>query len=94
MQSFLACDPRIKLLVQEKREGKASAINLFMQHASEKVLVLCSADLLPAGEVIEQLGPAGRPEIGMISCRPVPVNDPKTFMGFGVHLLWEPASPD
>ena len=25
----------------------------------------------------------------MTSCRPVPVNDPETFMGFGVHLLWE-----
>ena len=90
VQSFLARDPRIKLLVQEKREGKASAINLFMQHASEKVLVLCSADLLPAGEAIEQLvAPLADPEIGMTSCRPVPVNDPNTFMGFGVHLLWE-----
>ena len=84
-----ALEPRIRLLTQERREGKASAINLFMRQAKENVLVLCSADLLPAYDAIEKLvAPLADSEIGMTSCRPVPLNDPATFMGFAVHLLW------
>jgi len=30
----------------------------------------------------------GSSEVGMTSGRPVPVNDPNTFMGFAAHLLW------
>jgi cellulose synthase/poly-beta-1,6-N-acetylglucosamine synthase-like glycosyltransferase len=90
VRALIPLDSRISLLIQEKREGKASAINLFMRHAAEKVLVLCSADLLPEYDAIERLvAPLADPEMGMTSCRPVPVNDPTTFMGFGVHLLWE-----
>ncbi len=82
-------DPRIRLVVQPKREGKASAVNQFLAQAQEKIVVLCSADLLPESSTIEQLvAPFADPEIGMVTCRPVPVNDPATFMGFAAHLLW------
>ncbi|MCP4426486.1 MAG: glycosyltransferase [Chloroflexi bacterium] len=90
VRQFAASDSRIKLLIQEKREGKASAINLFIRHASEKVLLLSSADLLPEYDAMEKLtAPLADPEVGMTSCRPVPVNDRNTFLGFGVHLLWD-----
>lgn len=90
VREIAAGDGRIRLFIQEKREGKASAINLFMRHATEKVLVLSSADLLPAYEAVEKLvAPLADAEIGMTSCRPVPVNDPGTFMGFAAHLLWD-----
>ena len=90
IHEYAARVPRIRLLIQERREGKASAINLFMRHASQPVLILCSADVLPEVDAIEKLvAPLSDPDIGMTSCRPVPVNDPNTFMGFGVHLLWE-----
>jgi cellulose synthase/poly-beta-1,6-N-acetylglucosamine synthase-like glycosyltransferase len=89
-RDYAGRDGRIRLLVQERREGKASAINLFMRHASEKILVLCSADVLPEVDAVEKLvAPLADPELGMTSCRPVPVDDPATFMGYGVHLLWE-----
>jgi glycosyltransferase involved in cell wall biosynthesis len=82
-------DDRIRLLVQEKREGKASAINLYLKHQTERVLVLCSADLQPELDAIEKIAaPFSDPEMGMTSCRPVPVNDPNTFMGFAAHMLW------
>lgn len=82
-------DPRIRLLSQEKRMGKASAINDYLPQAREKVLVLCSADLLPETDAIERLvTPFGDPEVGMTSSRPVPVNDPSQFMGFAAHMLW------
>jgi poly-beta-1,6-N-acetyl-D-glucosamine synthase len=82
-------DPRINVLVQARREGKASAVNLFLSRAREPVLVLCSADLLPAPDTIEKVvTPFVDPEIGMTTCRPVPVNAPDRFMGFAAHLLW------
>jgi cellulose synthase/poly-beta-1,6-N-acetylglucosamine synthase-like glycosyltransferase len=85
-----AVDPRICLLSQPTREGKASAMNLFIGRARHDVLVLSSADLLPAEDAVERLvAPFADPEIGMTACRPQPVNDPTTFMGFAAHLLWD-----
>lgn len=90
VREYAASEPRISLLIQERREGKASAINLFLRHATQPILILCSADVLPETDAIEKLvAPLADVNIGMTSCRPVPVNDPATFMGFGVHLLWE-----
>ncbi len=83
-------DRRILLLVEPRRNGKASAVNLFLSHAREQVLVLCSADLVPAPDTLDQLlEPFAEPEIGMTACRPVPVNDPRTFLGFAAHMLWD-----
>ncbi|MCA9866588.1 MAG: glycosyltransferase [Anaerolineales bacterium] len=85
-----AADDRIRLISQPTREGKASAMNEFISQARCDVLVLSSADLLPAEDAIEQLvRPFADPEIGMTASRPVPVNDPATFMGFAAHLLWD-----
>jgi poly-beta-1,6-N-acetyl-D-glucosamine synthase len=83
-------DSRIRLISQEKRAGKAAAINDYLPKAQEKVLVLCSADLLPEPEAIERLvAPFVDPEVGMTSSRPVPVNDASQFMGYAAHLLWD-----
>jgi cellulose synthase/poly-beta-1,6-N-acetylglucosamine synthase-like glycosyltransferase len=83
-------DARICLLSQPRREGKASAMNLFIRSAGRDILVLSSADLLPAEDAIEHLvAPFADPELGMTASRPEPVNDPETFMGFAAHLLWD-----
>jgi len=83
-------DARIRLISQEKRLGKASAINDYLPKAQEKILVLCSADLLPEPEAIERLvAPFADPEVGMTSSRPVPVNDASQFMGYAAHMLWD-----
>lgn len=90
VQQVAARDPRVRLLVQEKREGKASAINLILRRSAEKVVVISSADLLPAADAIEKLvAPFVDSEVGITSCRPVPVDDPNGFMGFCTHLLWD-----
>jgi glycosyltransferase involved in cell wall biosynthesis len=81
---------RIRLLVQPRREGKASAMNLFMREAVEEVLVLSSADLQPAPDTLETLvAPFVDPEVGMTAAHPEPVNASTTFMGFAAHLLWD-----
>src|SRR2546421_12246766 len=38
-------EPRLRLCVQEKRQGKASAINLFLKEANSPIVVLLSADV-------------------------------------------------
>ncbi len=82
-------DRRVRLLVQSKREGKASAVNMYLNQTTEKIAVLCSADLMPEPDALERLlAPFADPEVGMTTARPVPVNDPKTFMGFAAHMLW------
>ena len=89
VQSWSARDRRIRLVVQPQRQGKASAVNRFLAEAQEDILIVSSADLLPAEDAIEQLVmPLADPEIAMTSCRPVPLNDPNCFMGFAAHLLW------
>jgi len=82
-------EPRVRLCVQEKREGKASAINLFLKQATSPIVVLIGADVIPEVSAIENLcAPFKDPKIGMVGWRPVPVNDSTTFMGHSVHLLW------
>ncbi|HEY1407676.1 MAG TPA: glycosyltransferase [Promineifilum sp.] len=84
-----AVDPRIRLISQPVREGKASAMNLFIGDAQCDILVLCSADLLPAETAIELLvEPFADPQVGLTASRPVPVNDQATFLGYAAHLLW------
>lgn len=89
VESYNGIDRRIKLIVQKKREGKASAVNLFLKKAIGEVLVLESADTMPGKSTIEKLvNPFLNPNIGMTGGRPVPTNDSRTFMGFVSHFLW------
>src|SRR5947208_6833828 len=59
-------EPRIRLCVQEKREGKASAINLFLKKATSLVVVLIGADVITEAFAIENpCAPFKDPKIGM-----------------------------
>ena len=44
VEDYASIDPRVKLIRQQVREGKSSAVNLFMREATGKVLVLVNAD--------------------------------------------------
>lgn len=90
VQKFAAENPRVQLLRQARREGKASAVNLLMRSTFSEVVVLQSADTLPLPDTIENLVRVmADPQVGMVGGHPVPTNDATTFMGYGVQLLWE-----
>jgi len=90
VREFEARDPRVRLITQDKRYGKASAVNLFLQSVRSEVIILESGDTLPAeGSIDALVRPFADPHVGMVGGRPVPVNREDTFMGFAVHLLWE-----
>jgi poly-beta-1,6-N-acetyl-D-glucosamine synthase len=89
VEGFSAQNPLVRLIRQAKREGKSSAINLFLKAAQSDILVVISGDVVPDQHTIERLVSAFRnPKIGATGGRPVPVNDTKSFMGYSVHLLW------
>ena len=89
IREFEEKDPRINLLSQALREGKASAINLFLAHASGDILILESADTVPEKGTLDRLiAPFEDPEIGMTGARPIPVNRKDNFIGFAVQLMW------
>ncbi|MBI0584486.1 MAG: glycosyltransferase [Methanomassiliicoccus sp.] len=82
-------DPRIRLLPQPVREGKNSAVNLFMSQASGDILVLVNADnVLMEGALQHLLEPFNDPQIGIVGGHPVPVNPRDNVPGFAVHMLW------
>lgn len=82
-------DPRVRLITQERRLGKASAINLFVSAAQSPVLLMVSADVLVTERTIDMLLRHFQdPGVGMVGGHPIPVNDETTFLGHSVHLLW------
>jgi cellulose synthase/poly-beta-1,6-N-acetylglucosamine synthase-like glycosyltransferase len=89
VRRYMQKDHRIKLLIQPQREGKASAINLFLDKASGEILILESADTVPGEDALKKLiAPFLDPKVGMTGARPIPVNSKDTFIGFTVHLMW------
>ncbi len=89
VREFEKRNPRIKLIVQKMREGKASAINVFLKHARGDICVIESADTVTEPDTIENLiRPFKDARIGMTGAHPIPTNSVRGFIGFCVHKLW------
>jgi biofilm PGA synthesis N-glycosyltransferase PgaC len=89
VNKFAQRDSRIKPLVQIRREGKASAINLFLDHATGEIIILESGDTIPDPETFQRLiEPFSDSNVGMTGAHPIPVNSKNTFVGFVVNLMW------
>ncbi|MCL4300992.1 MAG: glycosyltransferase [Anaerolineae bacterium] len=87
VQAFAAQDPRIKLFTQKKREGKTSAINVFLSHARADICVLESGDTIPHEDAIENMVRMfADPAVGMTGAHKVAVNTPEHVVGFLSHL--------
>jgi len=87
VRGFATKEPRIKLLTQDEREGKVSAVNLFLKHAQEEICVLESGDTLPGEDSVENLVNIFRdPQLGMAGAHKVPVNVPDHVIGYLSHL--------
>jgi biofilm PGA synthesis N-glycosyltransferase PgaC len=87
VREYMEQDERIQLFVQEKREGKTSAINVFLKHARHEVCVLESGDTIPHEDAIENMVRMFvDPAVGMTGAHKVPVNTPEHIIGFLSHL--------
>src|SRR6266702_7768033 len=82
-------EPRVHLIEQARREGKASAINCFIGVAQCPVLVMMSADVVVEDGALDALLRHFEDlAVGMVGAHPTPVNGVGTFLGHAVHLQW------
>ncbi|MGQ9554891.1 MAG: glycosyltransferase [Anaerolineae bacterium] len=87
VREYMAREPRISLYTQARREGKPSAVNVFLKHAREDICVVQSGDTLPRRDAIENLVKMFRdPSVGMTGAHKVPVNTPDHIVGYLSHL--------
>lgn len=83
-------DHRVRLVRQERREGKNSAVNEFMREAKGDVLVLVNADnIVEKGSLNALVSPFKDETIGVAGGHPLPVNSKRTIIGFAVFMLWD-----
>ena len=87
VQEWMARCPLVHLIVQERREGKVSAVNLFLKAAREAICVLESGDTLPHLDSVENMVRMfANPAVGMTGAQKVPVNTPDHIVGYLSHL--------
>jgi GT2 family glycosyltransferase len=83
-------EPRVQLLSQSTREGKASAINLFINTTSEPLCALVGGDtLLAPGALAALVAPFADQCVGMTGARVVPTNLRRGVAARLVHVLWD-----
>lgn len=90
IKEFVSRYNRITLILQKRREGKASAINEFLRIAKNAIVVISSGDIIFSKDAIDKLiNPLLSSEsVGLTSVNPIPTNNPKTFMGFVSTMQW------
>lgn len=78
------------VLTQDTREGKISAINLFLENAKSDILILCSADVLPSDFCFKHLlQPFQDLKVGMVGAHPIPVNKLDSQINKIGNLMWK-----
>ncbi len=83
-------DSRIRLITQKKREGKAVAVNIFLQNAKPNLLFLQSADTLPAQTCYKLLlKELIKSDVGLVAGKIIPKDDKRSLIGFANNLKWE-----
>ncbi len=89
VRSFSNKDSRVKLLVEQKRNGKVSAINKILANVTGDSIIFISADTLPQeGCFSKMLKRIQEPNVGIVCAKPVPINHSGSLADRMVHVLW------
>ena len=89
VKSHTRKNPKIVLIKEKRRLGKAHAVNRFLAITKEEVVVLMGGDVIPKKTTLEfMIKHFDDKEVGIVGAHPVPLNDRNTFIGFAAHLLW------
>jgi len=81
--------PIVTVDIEPRRTGKAAAIRRLMSMARGEVVVLANADTIPEANAVEELVRLfSDPAVGMTGARVIPLNVPRTWLGFTVQMLW------
>jgi len=75
---------------QDVREGKASAINLFLEKAKGDIVVIINADVvLGEGCLFNMLLPFNDSSIGMVGARPLPLRNANGIVYLMNRIIWD-----
>lgn len=89
VKKYQELDKRVKLIIQKERCGKASAVNLLLKECSSQIIIMESADTIPAPETIGKLvRPLLDPRVGGTAARPIPINDGDSAADHISTLIW------
>jgi cellulose synthase/poly-beta-1,6-N-acetylglucosamine synthase-like glycosyltransferase len=81
-------DPRISLITEPERRGKAEAINRIMEDSMGGYLVMLNADAFPTkGSIRGLLEIASGPNVGAVSAKPV-FDEGNGLLGRALALMW------
>lgn len=87
IQEYMQREPRIQLIEQTRREGKTSAVNLFLAAAQCEICVLESGDTIPHEYAVEHLARMFLdPKVGMVGAQKMAVNTPDHIVGLLSHI--------
>lgn len=80
----------LRLIRQERREGKNSAVNCYLDDKSCDIVVMLNADNIFGTEdsLYNLVNPFHDETVGMVGGHPIPTNDKKDKVGFATHMLW------
>jgi len=93
VEQIQKAEPKIHLIKEPSREGKASAWNKIIRMAEfsgADVLIYLGGDNLPdENSFLHLLKPFNNPEIGIVGSKPVPINpSANAFCEWFAHELW------
>ncbi|MCQ2070365.1 MAG: glycosyltransferase [archaeon] len=82
--------PSLRLYRQEKKEGKNSAINCYLDNKVCDLVVMLNADnAFGTNDSLQKLvEPFRDPKVGITGGHPVPTNDTSDIVGFAVNMMW------
>jgi cellulose synthase/poly-beta-1,6-N-acetylglucosamine synthase-like glycosyltransferase len=83
------CDPRVSVILEGRREGKAAAMNKLLGHVSGDIVVYASGDAAMGPDAVPALVDTLRqnPRYGAVIAHVVPVNG-RGMMGRISSLIW------
>jgi glycosyltransferase involved in cell wall biosynthesis len=89
VRRFSKKDSRVRLIVETSRNGKPSAINKIFEAMKGETLVLISGDIrIPNAGFVNDLASYCTNGVGVVACRPMPINDAESRAGYIGHLMW------
>lgn len=90
VRSLMPHHPDLRLIVQEKREGKNSAINCLLENKSTEIVAILNADNVFSDSRSLQflLEPLRDEKVGIVGGHPIPINGTDTVAGVASNMIW------
>jgi cellulose synthase/poly-beta-1,6-N-acetylglucosamine synthase-like glycosyltransferase len=88
-QQYASRNGTVKVCIEAKRSGKASAINQILKNALGDAIIFVSADTMPSESCFANLiSKLEAKNVGLVCAYPLPTNNSKSLAGKLVHILW------